>query len=430
MSSIICTSAEQFRDWSADYRVVERGRFDRSHLFGAVVDHLTSMLSQASPLEVAVDDTTFKKSGRRVAGAQWRPDRTGPKFQVNLMWGVRFLQISAALPSGDQVAGPACMVPVDLLHCPVAKKPSKSASTQELAKYRKLRREHALPKRAAAALERLRARVDPKRPIICSGDGGYTNRTMFRQLPENVAFIGRIRKDAKLFAAPQTQNAHGRRRVYGDRLPTPDAMRIDDTIVWQKIPVFVGGQMREVEVKSATVRWKPAGAKDLHLVIIRPLKYKLRENGPTLYRDPVYLISTELSHPLQQIVQSYIRRWGIEQNFRDEKQVLGVSQSYVRTTQSVEALPALIVAAYAMLRLACRQSRLSAHALPKWRRPGTAGHLTANQEIALLRCALWGQTLTTPHDEHFSGFVSSALPRSKPPKFQNRLASAVLYAYR
>src|ERR1039458_8519113 len=40
-----------------------------------------------------------------------------------------------------------------------------------------------------------------QRQLLVSGDGSYTNRTVLRQLPERTTFIGRIRKDAKLFLA-------------------------------------------------------------------------------------------------------------------------------------------------------------------------------------------------------------------------------------
>lgn len=429
LSGMICTSAEQFRDWSADYRLVGQARFDREKLFGAVVDEMQSMIEPGQPLEVAVDDTSLRKSGRKVSGAQWRPDRMGPKFQVNLIWAQRFLQISMALPEQAQTASAACMVPVEFLHCPNVPKPPKDATAQQLAEYRSQARQASLPVRAVAALEALSARVGDQRTIICSGDGGYTNRSVLKALPPRMTFIGRIRKDAKLFAPPVEQNQMGRRRVYGEQLPTPDQIRSDEAIAWQSIQVYVGGQMRSVDVKTMTVRWKPAGAQDLKLIVIRPLKYKLTKNGRTWYRDPVYLIATDTTIATQQLVQSYTRRWGIEQNFRDEKQVLGIGQSYVRTPQSVQALPALLVATYAMLRLACVKTSDIKRTKPKWQRSTAKHYLTANDEIAALRNALWGQALRTA-DPSFNGFASTHATNTKPPKIQNTLASAVIYASR
>lgn len=427
MSSIICTSGEQFRDWSADYRVCQRERFDRRKLFDVVVDEVQRMVPEHRPFEVALDDTVVKKSGRHVAGARWRADRLGPKFHINFIWGVRFLQLSAVLPDEAKVACGATMVPVELLHCPSPVKPRKGATDEELAQWRELMRRFALPTRGAEALKELRQSVDAERKIICSGDGGYTNRSLLKALPENVAFIGRIRKDAKLFAHPDEQPSRGRPRLYGPQLQTPDAMRLDETMDWQSVEVFVGGRLRRVDVKTAVVRWRPAGAKDLRLLIVRPMKYKLSPNARTLYRNPVYLISTDPDLAIEQVLQSYIRRWGIEQNFRDEKQVLGIGQSYVRSEASVQGLPALIVAAYAMLRLACRQTGQNPSPPPKWYPNCPTKHLSANQEIAILRHALWAPSLQQTQ-KTFCGFDSNPPSKPKPKKIQNALASAVFYA--
>jgi hypothetical protein len=429
VTGIICTSAEQFRDWSADYRLMARQRFDQGGLFGVVVDEVVRSLAHERPLEIALDDTTVGKTGRKVSGAQWRPDRTGPKFQMNLIWGVRYLQISAALPESSRVATAACMVPVEFKHCPSPAKPRKDATAHEMIDYRLARNRAALPVQACTALAALRLRVQPQRHIICSGDGGYTNRTMLKSLPDNVSFVGRIRKDAQLWAAPTCQNQLGRRRVYGAQLPTPDQLRTSEDLPWQPVQVHLGGQLREVHVKTIQARWKPAGARDLRLIIIRPLKYRLTRNGRVCYRQPVYLICTNPDLDITQAVQTYVRRWGIEQNFRDEKQVLGIGQSYVRTPASLQALPALIVAAYSMLRIACRKTDCRIDQ-PKWRAPTTTNQLTANQEIAALRHHLWGDALTRLTPQHFNGFAQKHHHKTNPPKCANPLASAVIYASR
>ena len=59
----------------------------------------------------------------------------------------------------------------------------------------------------AARLKELRTRVDAdpggeKRSLIVAVDGTFTNRTVFRNLPEKTTVIGRIRKDARLFLPP------------------------------------------------------------------------------------------------------------------------------------------------------------------------------------------------------------------------------------
>jgi histidinol-phosphatase (PHP family) len=78
-------------------------------------------LAPEEPLVMVMDDTLIRKRGRKVYGASWKRDPLGPPFCTNLVWGQRFLQLSAALPD-RQCAGRACTVPVSFTHAPTAKK--------------------------------------------------------------------------------------------------------------------------------------------------------------------------------------------------------------------------------------------------------------------------------------------------------------------
>jgi hypothetical protein len=75
-------------------------------------------------------------------------------------------------------------------------------------------------------LAQLRERADQaggaKRHLLVSVDGSYTNTEVFKHLPERTTIVGRIRKDAKLYRPAGRQPATGRRRVYGQQLPTPE----------------------------------------------------------------------------------------------------------------------------------------------------------------------------------------------------------------
>ena len=50
---------------------------------------------------------------------------------------------------------------------------------------------------------------------------------------------------------------------------------------------------------------------------------RLRQGGGLLYRQPAYLICTHPDQPVQELLQSYLWRWDIEVNHRDEKQIIG-----------------------------------------------------------------------------------------------------------
>ena len=80
----------------------------------------------------------------------------------------------------------------------------KTVVSPEEKEYRLQKKLRALTQVGVRVLHSLRQALDARpdtrqRQLLVSGDGTYTNRTVLRQLPERTTFIGRIRKDAKLF---------------------------------------------------------------------------------------------------------------------------------------------------------------------------------------------------------------------------------------
>jgi len=264
-------------------------------------------------------------------------------------------------------------------------------------------------------------------------DGRFTNRILFKGLPAGMDFIGRIRADAKLYALPPAVHVvgRGRKRSYGKLLPTPEQLRQDDSIMWQRVRAFAAGKEHDFRVKSLScVLWRAAGAKRcLRLLVIAPLAYRPNKNSRILYRKPAYLISTDVTSDLSCILQRYVWRWGIEVNFREQKTLLGVGQAQVRVPASTENVPAMIVASYAMMLLAGLRygSTITGdHILPpaKWRRRRSAQKLSTQSLINQLRVELWSKALGIENISHFS---TTECSDKKPEKLRPSLSSAVLY---
>ena len=57
----------------------------------------------------------------------------------------------------------------------------------------------------------------------------------------------------------------------------------------------------------------------LQLIVIAPLAYRLRKGSKLLYRDPAFLICTDENLDPRLLIEAYFQRWGIEVNFRNEK---------------------------------------------------------------------------------------------------------------
>jgi hypothetical protein len=426
VTGMLCVGAMQFKDWSGAYRLFGRGRMDKQALFGAVREAALEGLLPDRPIVAMLDDTLVRKRGRKVDGAGWRRDPLGPHFHTNFVWGQRFLQLSVVLPD-DACPGRARGVPIDFIHAPSAAKPKKTAPEEAWEAYR---HQQALMKVSAVAAGRLKelARQVGGRRIVCAVDGGYTNKTVLRDIPENMALVGRIRKDAKLFAVPDAVEGtgRGRRRWYGDALPTPEQMRQDESIAWRQVKAFGAGKHHLFDVKvMPEVRWIGTGSRTAQVAVVRPLAYRPRKGARLLYRDPAYLICTDPDMPLEDLLQAYLWRWEIELNFRDEKTVLGVGEAQVRTPPSVEAVPALRVASYAMLLLAGSKNAGGAFLPPpKWRPQKHEGRWTTQQLLGVFRSQLW----KIGADSNLTGFADGT-PLTRTPFYSpNPLFSAVCYS--
>ncbi len=430
LTGVLGTSGRLFCDWSADYRMYSSDRIDPQKLFGSVRQALTGRLGAAEPLVTALDDTRLRKSGRKIHGVKYTRDPMGPPFHLNLIRAQRFLQLSMASVADNHMAR---MIPIDFVHAPCPQKPPPQADAPRVEEFKQRCRQMALPRVAAERLRLLRASMDKEaqshRPLWSVVDGGFTNRSFLKGLPERTVAVGRIRADAKLYDLPPASPGRmGRHRVYGTRIPTPEQLRQDATIPWIRVEAFATGKIHQFKIKTlAPLRWRAAGkAHDLRLVVIAPLGYRLTQGARLLYRKPAYLICTDPDASLEQILQTYLWRWDIEVNFRDEKTLLGLGQAQVRHQRSVENVPALAVAAYAMLLTSATQAfgpsgKPDALPAPKWRRQDS---LRASTQSLLnhLRHELWARAI------RFSSFVSQHSPHSKPQKFQPSLAGALFYA--
>jgi len=439
VTGLLTTAGRQFTDWSADFRLFERGRFNPDALFRVVRQAVQSQENPTAPFVVAMDDTLLRKRGRKIDGTAWRHDPLGPAFYDNFIWALRFLQFSVLV---SEHSGPsrARAIPIDLQHCPSPQRPRPNASKEIQEAYRQEQQRCNLSQQGAQRIHYLREELDhdpsgKDRPLILCVDGSFTNKTILQHLPQRTVLIGRIRKDAKLYALPHNSpDAPGRKRSYGNRLPTPEALRQDESIPWQSVSAFAAGKIHSFQIKTLpAVRWRPAGGQQtLRLLVIRPLHYRLSRNSPFLYHNPSYLLCTDPNLPLDQFLQHYLHRWEIELNFRDEKTLLGMEQPQVRIPQAVASAPAFFTAAYAFLLLAAHHTdgipqRLQS-LTPKWR-PQQPNHRPSTAElISLLRQELWGLAIQT---NHFSGFANPSPPTTKPQNLHRllySLHSACFYA--
>lgn len=411
------------QDWSADYRFFSEAKWELSDLSAALTTEVAKLIESDRPIVAALDDTICRKSGFHIPGVAYRRDPMSPPFHVNFIPGQRFVQLSLMVPQGDP--GPARSIPVAFEHVPTIEKLPKEATEQQKKEYRAAQRTNALANHGLRLICEARNNLDrvgrEDRTMIIGVDGSYTNEKILKHLPERVTLIGRIRKDAKFFFPPEPQVRVGRPRKYGKQAPTPEEIRTDETIPWEHVEVFAAGRIHSFRIKTVpVVLWEKAGVdRPLRLVVIAPLRYRLRKESKILYKKPAFLICTDTDLPLESVLQYYVWRWDIEQNHRDEKQLFGVGQAQVRSAQSAAKVPAFAVACYSVLLIAAIQTYGNATTigdlpLPKWQTRSSKNRTripTAN----MIECAQNGRLRCGP-PINFNGFATNVAASMKLPK--------------
>jgi hypothetical protein len=366
------------KDWSADYKVFSRSPWQPRALFHPILEQAIQEHS-LERIVISTDDTRVWRNGKHVPQTQWHRDPLGPPFQTNLRWGHRFLQASLVLPLYQQDSQSSSRsIPVRFEMAPVVKKPGQRAAQEDWQEYRRQKKEKNLSVQFVTLTQEVRQRLNQTghqaKRLFQIGDGSFCNRTVLREDWEarNVTLVVRCRKDIVLCRRAPGQG----RRFYGKTKFTPAQVRRRDSRArWQKAQIFHGGCYREVRYKELTkVYWQGGSQKrEVRLLVVAPVGYRTSKNGRKYYRQPAYLLTTDLTTDALVLLQAYFDRWGIEVNHRDEKEILGVGQAQVWNEHSVSKVPALLVAMYSWLLLAGLQcygaKRTDVYEpLPKWRR--------------------------------------------------------------
>jgi DDE superfamily endonuclease len=284
-----------------------RARWELDQL-GLAVAQLAVMLvlPPGADLEVAVDDSVFRRSGRKVHGAGWQHDGSSPSVS-KLSYGNCFVTagIVVRLPF---CARPVCLPALARLHLPgKGKGPGKAEM--------------------AAALISLLALAFPDRMVHVVADAAYHGPAL-RTLPDNVTWTCRIPRNAVLYdLAPPRTGRRGRPRTKGDRPGT--AGDIAATASWATVTVTAYGRQRVRHVAEVTCLWYGSWhTRAVRLILVRD------EHTASGY--DLAMVTTDLTAGPAALVARYAARWAIEQAFADARNVLGAGEARNRVRRAVE----------------------------------------------------------------------------------------------
>lgn len=283
-------------------------------LVGVVVDRLTPA---GAPVLVAVDDTLFRRSGRRVHAAFWQHDGSvhGPQG-AQVGFGNNWL-IAGIVVDLPFLSRPTCL-PVAFALV-VKDGPTKQVLAGHLV---------AMITTAINAVTAGR-QVDVVADSWYAGAAGAVGAarggTRGRGFPPGVTLTSRLRANAVLTAiATPIPGKAGRPKRIGARLGTPKHIAAKATFTPATVRRY--GRTDPVLLAEHTVLWYGVyRSRAVRLILVRDI------TRPGL----LALITTDLDTPAEQIIARYAARWSIEVAIEDAKQLTGVGQARNRTATAV-----------------------------------------------------------------------------------------------
>lgn len=300
-----------------------RAAWDLDRLGLAVAKVVVALLVPAGAgLTVAVDDSVFRRCGRKVHGAAWQHDGSAPA-RDKLSFGTCFV-VAGIIVAVPLCSRPVCLPVLARLHVPGRGKAAGKARKRDAAP--------ASMVTVAAALVTLLARAFPDRAVHVVADAHYHGPAL-RDLPQNVTWTTRLPRNAVLYdLAPPRVRKPGRPPRKGRRLGT--AADLAAAAAWAPATMRIYRRDQAQALAELTCLWY--GCLDTATVRV----ILARDARATLA-----LVSTDLDTPAAALIERYAARWEIEQAFADARNTLGAGEARTRVRRSVQrAVPfALLV---------------------------------------------------------------------------------------
>jgi len=344
------TGAGLSRKWPHDraHDFFARARWNPDDLGIRAAKLVISLLVPAGDsVEVLIDDTLFKRRGKKVWAASWFHDGSaqGPaKTGFGNNWVV--LAVRVSLPMVSRPVAIPVMAKLVI-------KGTMSASRLWLAR---------------RMIERL-ARELPGRKIHVTADSAYAGGEL-KHLPGGVTWTTRLRANAALYGLPPARaGKRGRPRKKGDKLAS--LAMIAKNAEFTQVTVTRYGKTETIAIAAFTCLWYyVTGMTPVTVILIRDKK----KTGYDLA-----LITTEQHPDIARVIERYAARWAIEVAIEDSKQLFGTGQARNRAARAVErTIP---------FALACQAITICWYA--------TAGHHSADTAARRL-LAPWYTSKTEP----------------------------------
>jgi DDE superfamily endonuclease len=190
-----------------------------------------------------------------------------------------------------------------------------------------------------------------QRRFVLSGDGNYGTHEMARFASRRrgrLTLVSKFYPHARLYEPPPPYAGHGRPRVKGAKLPTPE-QAVAASAPARLHVAWYGGGRRDVQIVSGTGQWYKAGQ---GLVAVR---WVFVHDLTGSHRDE-YFFTTEVAMSAQAVIETYVGRWNEETTFQEMRSYLGLEttrgwkeQTVLRVAPCLFGLYTVVAALYSQL---------------------------------------------------------------------------------
>jgi hypothetical protein len=368
----------------AYHRLFSNARWDMSRLWRLLALMLVRTLRPKGTITLALDDTLFHRSGRKVNGAGWWRDAVhSTQKSIVYAWGLNLVVLTLQIqpPWGGEPLG----LPINMrVH-------RKGGPT--------------LIELARQMLNEVRQWL-PERPFRVVADGFYA--TLAGKTMNAITIISRIRRDANLYDLPpkRKKKGRGRPRTRGRKLAKPEtlASRVKN---WQTVTFRQRGKTVRRMVYTRVVLWYAVSRKPILLVISRDPEGKEKDD---------FFFTTDLTMTAVEVLECYNDRWAIEDTFKNTKQLLGGRQPQVFKGRGPERAAGLSLWLYSVVWLwyLCQKYGRGSFIVRPWYSRKT--HPSFADAIACIRRELWKERInymfgkSAVHDKNFAFLLEALAP--------------------
>ena len=395
LTQLLVTLGLGDQDWTAWYRLFNRGRIALETGQRQVVEALLADLAPDAPFPVVLDATQLPRCSSRFPGAGLTNAPRSPSWRPGLHLAQRIELVSGLLPrsaAGDSRAVPIRATYLRSAHTnPLGDLPEQSEGAGAVALLQWLR-------------DVLTAQTGSARPILALGDGAYSTAPVLRALPAQTWLLARCAKNRALFAVPEPEAPRrGRKRLYGARGNTPQAT-LHERPGWQTHAVAVRGRTVPLRVK-VTGPWVVHGAPAQPVMLVVVKGIDRGSGGSRRQRAPqFFLVSAQVSGadwalplPVAELLGWAWQRWEVEVMHRELKSSFGLGDQQAWSAQGTPDTLAWVLWSYALLILTGYQVwGLGPSPGPDLGRWGRPRRWSIGRVLQELRAELWHTRELTP----------------------------------